>query len=234
MDAKKLKEEQDKINDKIIKIYEERKENFDNGYILDGIADIEGYADSNPRIAWILKEAWDEPNGGEWDLSKEIINTLTKDKVSKTPSFKRVAYVARGIETDTKWDELPWITEDESVVNALKKVAWLNISKIAGKSVSPNERITSAFETWEDILKEQLEKFDPQIIILGNTYQWVRDLLQINREPEIKENSAWAYIRPDNKIIVWAFHPSKIMKDQEYIDDILNVIKEAKKKNLNT
>ena len=230
MDANKLKEDQDKIKEKIKDIYEKNKENFDNGYILDGIADIEGYAESNPRIAWILKEAWDEPNGGEWDLSKEIINTRTKDNVSKTPSFKRVAYIAWGVQKNLNWDDMPWIYEDDNIVNALKKVAWLNISKIAGKSVSPNERITLAFEKWANILQEQLEKFDPQIIILGNTYQWVKDLLNINREPEIKENSAWAYIQPNKKIIVWAFHPSNIMKDQEYIDDILKVIKEAKKR----
>lgn len=227
MDAKKLKEEQDKINDKIKEIYEKNKEKFDNGYILDGIADIDGYANSNPRIAWILKEAWDEPEGGEWDMSV-VINSKTKDDVSKIPSFKRVAYVSRGIETNTNWEDLPWIYEDESVVNALKKVAWLNISKIAGKSVSPYERITSAFETWGDILQEQLEKFNPQIIILGNTYDWVKDILKINKDSEIKENSAWAYKTEDNKIVIWAFHPSKIMKDKEYVDDIINVIRKIK------
>lgn len=227
MDAKKLKEEQEKINDKIIKIYQQRKENFDKGAITDGVTDIEGYLQSKPRIAWILKEAWDKGKAS-WSITEEVIADLNKDNISGTPSFKRVAYTTFGVQTGSKWDDMPWIYNDENVANAIKKVAWLNVSKVAGESVSSSKELEKASKIWEEILDEQIKLYEPQVIILGNTYNWVKDILKINKEPEIKENSAWAYMTQDNKIVIWAYHPAiRRMKDQDYIDDIIEAIKKA-------
>ena len=210
------------------KIRERSKDpKFDACYILDGIADIEGYINSKPRIAWILKEAWGDDGAG-WDLSSQVIATQDKISISKTPSFKRVAYASRGIHTDTNWDNLPWITEDDNVVNAIKKIAWINISKIAGESKSPDKRIEEAFDNWKDIIKEQLDLYDPQVYILGNTFKWVDKFFEIDKIEPIKLDSSWAYVRRDGKVIIWAFHPSKIMTDQQYIDDIVNVLRKAR------
>lgn len=230
MNVEEIRKAQDEINNEII----ERSKNpkYDKGYILDGIANIDGYVNSSPRIAWILKEAWDKGEG-EWDLISQVISSKTKDTISATPSFKRVAYTSWGLHTDSNWDDIPWINQDENVADAIKKVAWLNISKIAGDSKSPDYRISAAYEDWNDILSKQLKAFDPQIIILGNTHKWVEKMLKIERFPgeaDLKENSAWAYKNPDNKLIIWAFHPSKIMKDQEYVDDIVNIIRKAREK----
>ena len=230
MNAEEIRKAQEEINLEIIERSKSPDYNFDGCYILDGIADIEWYVNSKPRIAWILKEAWGNDEEG-WNLSSQVIAKQNSSTISSTPSFKRVAYVSRGIHTDTEWDDLPWISEDEEVASSIKKIAWLNISKIAGNTTSPDSRIASAFEVWNDVLKKQLNAFDPQIIILGNTYQWVEKLLEIERpkgEADLKENSAWAYLNPHNKLIIWAFHPSKIMKDQKYIDDIINVIRKAR------
>ena len=232
MNVEEIRNAQEEINQEIIERSKNPNYNFDGCYILDGIADIEGYVNSKPRIAWILKEAWGDDGAG-WDLSSQVIAKQTPTIISSTPSFKRVAYVSRGIHTDTVWDDLPWITQDENVSNAIKKIAWLNISKIAGDSKSPDSRISTAYEEWNDILKKQLKAYDPQIIILGNTHKWVEKMLEIERpkgEADLKENSAWAYLNPDNKLIIWAFHPAKIMKDQEYIDDIVNIIRKAREK----
>lgn len=225
MTAEEVKKAQEEINQEVIN--RSRNAKYDKGYILDGIADIEGYINSSPRIAWILKEAWDK-GPGDWNLISEVILTTTKDTISATPSFKRVAYTSWGLQTDSNWDDIPWITQDENVSNAIKKIAWLNISKIAGDTTSPDSRITAAFEVWNDILNKQLDVFDPQVIILGNTFKWVEKFLGIENIAPIKNESAWAYVRRDGKVIIWTFHPSKIMKDQEYIDDIVTVLRKAR------
>lgn len=232
MTAEEIRKAQDEINREIIERSKAPNYKFDGCYILDGIADIDGYINSSPRIAWILKEAWGNDDEG-WNLSSQVIAKQNSSIISSTPSFKRVAYVSRGIHTDTVWDDLPWINQDEDVASSIKKVAWLNISKIAGDTTSPDARITAAYGIWIDILRKQLNLFDPQIIILGNTHKWVEKMLKIERpkgEADLKENSAWAYLNPDNKLIIWAFHPSKIMKDEKYVDDIINVIRKAREK----
>ena len=134
MDAKKLQEEQRKIHEEINQLHKEG--NFDKIPITDGVTDIEGYLQSKPRIAWILKEAWDKGSEKGWSITDDVIAELNKDTISGTPSFKRVAYTTFGIQTESKWDDMPWIYNDENIANAIKKVAWLNVSKVAGDSVS--------------------------------------------------------------------------------------------------
>ncbi len=123
---------------------------------------------------------------------------------------------------------MPWINQDDNVSDCIKKIAWLNISKIAGDTVSPDSRIIEAYNKWKDILCRQLRIYDPEIIILGNTYKWVSSLLEIGDIIPIKVNSAWAYVRPDGKIVIRAYHPSCRKRDETYIDDILTAIDKAK------
>lgn len=225
MEIASLIEGQGKIKQKIIERSQIKEFGFDKGYILDGVVNLNQYL-RGPRIAWILKEAWDK-EWGDWDLCEEVLSKQNKDIISGSPSFKRVAYVSYGICKGLKWDSMPWISEDESVSEAIKRIAWLNISKVAGDSVSPDQRITNAYEVWKDILEEQIALYDPEIIILGNTFKWVSDLLKISDIDPIKENSAWAYITPDNKIVIYAYHPNCRKKDVTYVDDILNAIEAA-------
>lgn len=231
MDAIKLKEEQSKIHEEITQLH--KKGTFDKGAITDGVTDIEGYIQSKPRIAWILKEAWDKGKAS-WSITEDVIADLNKDNISGTPSFKRVAYTTWGIQTDSNWEDMPWIYNDEEVANAIKKVAWLNISKVAGDSVSSSKGLEEASKIWKEILKKQLKLYNPQVIILGNTYHFVKELLQIEREndnPDINVNSAWVYKTPDDKIVIWAYHPSiRTKKDKDYIDDIIEAIKRAREK----
>lgn len=221
MDIKELIKKENDIKSRII----ERAKNgcFDKGYILDGVADIEKYFKRKPKIAWILKEAWDK-DWGEWDICNEVIIKQDTETISGTPSFKRVAYVSYGIVRNLLWDDMPWIYQDEDIVDALKSVAWLNISKIAGDSKSPDARIQNAYDNWSDILKEQLDLYDPDIIILGNTYKWVNELLEIDNVCPVKIGTVYAYRSRQNKIVIWAFHPSCRKKDQVYIDDIIQAV----------
>lgn len=227
MNLQEITEAHNNIKDEIIRRSQSKEYSFDKGYILDGVTNLEAYL-SGPRIAWILKEAWDK-EWGDWDLCLEVLNEQNKDNISGSPSFKRVAYTSYGIFKGLKWDDMPWIYQDNSVSECIKRIAWLNISKIAGDSNSPDSRITEAYNKWEDILRRQLKLYDPEIIILGNTYKWVSSLLEIDNIEPIKENSAYAYVRPDGKIVIWAYHPNCRKKDETYIDDILKAIDKAKK-----
>lgn len=215
---------QEAINNEIKKIYHQGK--FENGYILDGVADTEGYLNSYPKIAWILKEAWDEEKGGEWDLVKEVIVRQNRATISKTPSLRKAAYTSSAIHSDSLWDDIPWITEDDSIANALKKTAWINISKIAGKSKSDSYNLSKAFPHWKGIIQKQLDLYSPDIIILGNTYHFVKEILHIdNVEPNYKEGSAWGYNDSNRRLIIWAYHPAARIKDSDYVDDIVDLIR---------
>lgn len=229
MTIEEIKKAQEEINLEIIERSKNPNYNFDKGYIVDGVADIEAYIETKPRIAWILKEAWDKEIG-DWYMSDLIREKYIKN-ISTCSTFKNVAYVSYGIQNNLLWDDIPWIYKEQEVVDALKSIAWLNISKIAGDTTSPDARITSAYEVWNDILKKQLNIFDPQIIILGNTLKWVQNLFSIENLDYIKYNSAHAYVLPDKKIIIDAYHPSSTQDTNEkYTDNIVNVIRLAKEK----
>ncbi len=87
MNLQEITAAQNSIKDEIIRRSQSKEYSFDKGYILDGVTNLEAYL-SGPRIAWILKEAWDkEWGGGDWDLCHEVLSEQNKDNISDNPSF---------------------------------------------------------------------------------------------------------------------------------------------------
>lgn len=84
MTAKELKKAQEDIDDQVKKQAETKgltSGNYGCQPIRDGIADEEAYLESGLKVAWILKEPYDDfnengmPCGGGWSLTKLFSRT---------------------------------------------------------------------------------------------------------------------------------------------------------------
>ncbi|WP_223927202.1 hypothetical protein [Prevotella lacticifex] len=122
--------------------------------IPDGVGDIKAYCESSPRIMWILKEAYDnyvedKPAGGEWNLYDEFDN----ENVWTIPTWQVIAYIVYGVRNEKHWTDMPWVSENTSMVKDLKSVAILNMSKMPAYSSSPTD-MTPQYEIWRSILFE--------------------------------------------------------------------------------
>ena len=219
MDAKELEKIQEKINRKIDRIFEKqvKKGIYDTNIVApikDGITDFECYCDKNnaPSIMWILKEPWDkivddEPYGGGFNIpeiqkEENFINNISRAQQRIIYSMQCIR--TKGAET---YDDMNWYYD---MPNRLKEIAYINLSKIPGYKSSDASLIERA-KIWKDVVKEQIDKFDPDIIITANTYDLLIELgiiEDLSPSLEKEDNLVDVYKRKTGKILINAYHPS--------------------------
>ncbi|MGO9587319.1 MAG: hypothetical protein ACLP2Y_14075 [Limisphaerales bacterium] len=230
MDINFIREEEKRIQGAVTREYCDSSGNSDC-IISDGIVNPEQYLSSSPRILWVLKEPYDNgvsynnPNDGGWS---QAINMNEKtDEVSRLRAFQPICYINYGIWSGHDWDAMPWLRESEEIRNGLKKIAFINISKLPGLKYSPPSRIVEAYQKHRGIILDQIKTYRPNIIFacdphanliledLGfSTTQWNKSFgsaysVKISSEPEQR--------------LVWVWHPSQRgkVRRSEYVNDAI-------------
>lgn len=191
--------------------------------IFDGIADEEAYLQSPLKVAWVLKEPYDgftksnKPTGGGWSLVKDA---FYKSDAWKNPVWQKVAYVMYGFRHGLNWDDLPWIRENHEIINEIRSVAWINVSKMPGYKVSSDRAISSAYSVWKDVILLQLETYDPDVIIFGKTFHCFR-VGYGNPEPRALNDNIW-YYNVAGKHLLDTYHPGR--KGGEYVNALIDAL----------
>ena len=141
--------------------------------IYDGIVNPELYLESKQRILWILKEPYDngekydDERDGDWSMV-EYMNEET-DRWSRARVFQPICYVNYGIWTGVHdWNDMPWLRDCEEMRNGIKKIAYINLSKLPGLKTSPRDRIVEAYQKHRGIILDQIKTYAPNIIFACN------------------------------------------------------------------
>lgn len=137
--------------------------------IRDGIVNIENYYDSNPKIMWILKEAYDEVDnmGGGWSLVEDL-DTRRATGVNRTSwqTFDKIIYTTFCILNEfIQFEEIPYKADDIRLCSVLKNIAYINIQKLPATKTSDDKLIEQALIKHKDILLKQINTINPDIII---------------------------------------------------------------------
>lgn len=167
-------------------------------FITDGIIDRSFWSESDYKILFLLKEAYDSTSTeGTWDLPEFI-----KDRGVFGRTFKPMAQWAYGIEKVVKNREIsPYIQNNKHVENALFSSAIVNLKKSGGKKRSSYKNLEKyVAEDWV-LIKAQIGNIAPKIIVCGNTWSLIRDNL-IH-----KKVSDCAYLS-DGVLYIDYWHPS--------------------------
>jgi len=201
--------------------------------VLDGITDVERYIKNEMqgkyKICWVLKESYDEKDGygGGFDLRK-LHKKYTKMKDHYFgPTWETVGKVSYSILN--RFISYYNVMElgRSKYMQSLLDISFINISKMPSKSgpVAKNKDLWKYYELWRPILNWQLSKYDPNIIIFGNTFDYFWDDLKLNKGV-YKKNKNGDYVLKDGKIYIFALHPGqrKISGDR-YLNGIINAIK---------
>ena len=223
---------QNKIHERIkVRAEESGLSDSDCQPIYDGIADIHGYVSSKPKIMCVLKEAWGEKDensdkikGGGYEIWE-----CWKQKMFNTPTWLPLIYILYGIHKGTErveYQDMP--KADMKMVDLLKQSAYININKMPGDKVSGNMR--AEYALWRDIILEQIDAYNPDIIIFGGTFDVMkRDLTEVGNEPIGKtptEEIAHFYKDRKGRLLVNAMHPAqRCISWDFYIDEIVDSIK---------
>lgn len=202
--------------------------------IRDGIISIEKYLTAKYKILWILKESNDIENGegGGWSLPEEILKKnwaeQSKYRGGRT-AFRRISYCSYSILNNfISYHDLPNIDKSEDVFEAFKQTAYINIKKIPGGSVANEKLISQAYVENKELLFKQIDTYNPDIIIAGNTLHHFFNDLPIPFANKVS-NGKTAYYPSVDKLYINAYHPAvrkKTIEEEYYCNDIILAAKD--------
>jgi len=217
------------ILDEKIKSYYKQFELDGKKPIGDGIINTAEYYNSPIKILWILKEPYDLDNDGEggWSMNELLndeknLNTLGGLKTTWYPIIYTSYAILNGFK---KYDDLEFIDKDLTMLNVLKKVAIINVQKFAANTSTNNNDITAAYKEHSKILLEQINTYNPHIIIGANTLSNFIDDLNLKEYYKYDEYDYWI---KDNKLYINAGHPAVrggYESKEAYVDDIVRIAK---------
>lgn len=193
--------------------------------IPDGVYSAEKYLLAPTQIMWILKEPYDdfdengEPYGGGWNL----FGAFDYDDAWSSRTWQPMIYSMYGLFNNQKWEDMDWISDDKSMANVLKQIAYINISKIPASTATNDNSLWDKYNLWKDILSKQIAIYAPKIIIFGNTFRYFKDdLVGADTNPkksiegivDLYENGGVKYLD--------TYHPNQKMVERgAYVDSII-------------
>ena len=190
--------------------------------ILDGIVDIDKYYNQKIKILWILKEPYDSDGGG-WRLLEKINSDYIQ--IGKNRTYQPMIYVCYGIFQDFKtWSKMEYIRDDPTMALVLNKIAYINIKKLPGGKRTPPHVLRNAYEKNKNIILKQINTYKPNVIIGGNTLQYLIPDLNINSFKEQSKEKLRVYTSQE-KILIDAYHPNQTQIPREvYVDGIIRQV----------
>ncbi|MEX0811762.1 MAG: hypothetical protein WD048_06070 [Chitinophagales bacterium] len=205
--------------------------------ILDGVVYAEKYLKAPIKILWLLKEAYDGDNGtgGGWDfewLLGEGVKEFILSHGSKA-TWHPIVYVSYSLQNGFPlWDDMNYIRDMPEMTYSVQSVAFINALKLPAMhgTKSYNSEIEKEFLKTKNFNEEQIKLLEPQVIIAGSTLHLYKDILGLNDLEYTVYRSVHYYIKGD-KLIIDAYHPGQRgVKRQNYVDDIITVVKNWKEK----
>lgn len=237
MECKQIKamiSAQEDIHAEINELAEKIKESNDVWPICDGVSDIEEYLQSSPKIMWILKEPYDgfdengNPNNGGYTLLEDLKDQRETQLKPMPSTIQRVIYATYGIFTGYKYDDM-WLYKEPEMYKYLFQIAYINLSKMPAYTTSGD--MTSKYYAWRDIVLKQIDLFQPNVIIFGGTFQYIKDDLGIDETYLIHSEENWKLniYKKNDTLYIETYHPGVRRSPRTYVNMIANSIKEFKK-----
>ena len=202
-------------------IDEECHSAYGAGYVSDGILNPELYQKARLKILWLLREAW----------NKEAIDWVREEGVYKqttsSPTLQPMAYVTFSVLAGNYdlWEKMGWLRENHHMSETLRSVAYINVKKVPGETISDLGVIKSYFEKGQNILKAQLAECKPDVVIGCKPY--MEDIFRWDgsRSPP-KEHEIIRYVADRGKpLLIEAPHPSqRKIRRQVYVDTLIQII----------
>jgi len=234
--VEQLQKGQDLMKQEIIDYAKEEGLSNDNFMpILDGIACIEQYLASSPRVMWILKEPYDDtdqfgnPKGYGWSIPEDCFKIDNIDW--KIRSWQPIIYSMYGLYNNLSYEEMDSIRDNNSMANVLRQIAYININKMPALTHSSQSSIGDHYQKWKPILFKQIELYKPEVMIFGGTldYFWP-DLFGKSLNPihqyEVDNHYYLSAYKTENEVLViHVDHPSARVNRAHYVTSIIETIK---------
>ena len=213
------------LEDKILKL---KNTETDASPISDGIINIDKYLNAKIKILWILKEAYIQENYddfGGWSLTKAFDKKQSWEDTDKSNRMANIIHTSYGILNNfTRWNDMDDAKDNPTIFEALKQIAIINLKKIPGGTSSNDTEINKHFIKDKELIYEQINAFNPQIIIGGNTLTHLfADMNIDSKEFQFYGERKVRYYVNENRLYIDAYHPAYRGSSQTYCDDIIGI-----------
>lgn len=192
----------------------------DKCFVYDGIVNLEEWGQQKLKICFLLKEAYteDEKNYFRWSLSEWLNDEI--DSVINT--WDIVPLWVYGIlnTTETSIASYPGgdALDKNTKHNLLKRIAAVNVKKAGGSKNSDWYDLVKYAVDDKEFLKEQLETINPDVILCGSTYDFLRVVYGATYDAERKRikddgkipndfTDKGFFIMNDKTIVIKYYHP---------------------------
>lgn len=237
MSSKEIIDAQNALQEKMDKIAEQ------NGLssktlspIYDGVADVNAYLQSSPKIMWLLKEPYDyfneetqEPEGGGWVLMEDMHREKEKTLNQTLPkTVQRVIYATAGIAMNKDYDNLAYYYQPE-MYKYLFQIAYINLSKMPAGTRS--EDMSEKYKIWRELLFEQINLYNPDVIIFGNTFSYMKNDFGVTDKDHFCQIIDWIDVyKKDHRLLIDAYHPGIICSTKRYVNTLIEAINKSFKR----
>ncbi|WP_139921399.1 hypothetical protein [Hymenobacter sp. DG01] len=206
----------------------------DRYIIYDGPVNVERYLDSDIKIAWLLKEPYDETDGtgGGWcftDLfdKDDLYNCNLKEAHRAT--WHPVVYTTYGIQNGfMRWDDMNFIRNQPEMCDVLRSIAIVNAQKLPslGHAYTQYAHIQNSYDKHQALLHEQIDLLNADIHIFASTLSLYKKALGLDTVQPVHKASLVYYIK-DDKLYIETYHPAQTsVKREVYVDDIIAAAEE--------
>jgi hypothetical protein len=181
--------------------WEEQVPEYIGHFVKDGIIDEELFRNTNPKILFITKE----PNNPKKDAHDFRVwwNTELKYAFSLRTSEWTYGILNRF----PPYDIIK--RSDKDRFEAIHKIAFMNVKKIGGGSLSEYENIINSVKQDFIFIHKEIEIIDPDIIILGLSWKEVRTEVFPDLKDKWQESGYDIAIARFNKAkVIDFYHPS--------------------------
>ena len=194
------------------------------GFVRDGVVSETDYSNSNPKIAFILKEV-NDPRGGGWDLREffsEGRQPQTWDNIT------RWVHGIRNLDSIPNWNFYVNITR-EFRIETLKSICVMNLKKSPGTGTTDRAALKVVASEDKEYIRSQYSIYDPDLTICGGTgplFKWVAGHESKEQECKTTKRGISWYERDANKYVVSFAHPQARVHRPLLVYGLLDAINE--------
>ena len=173
--------------------------------VSDGVVDEFAYAESSPKLLFVLKEV-NDLGGGGWDLRAYL-----RDDGGRPATWDNVTRWVEGIRklpSDIPWQTLESIDVDRRKA-ALRSIAVMNIKKVPGGHTANPDEIAAAAEADQQFLLRQYELYRPDLTICCGTAEAFQAIKAFGSEPKWQSTrrGVWYYSPEPERYVISYSHP---------------------------
>lgn len=200
-------------------------------FVYDGIVNIDEYLKAPIKILWILKE----PNSPDNSLIdyREDIKTLRKGNniwPDWGPTFNPISYSVYGILNNKLMKDIPCINGNaQEILKEMNSIAFINVKKFAGGSSTQNKVIDEFYQSYKELLHEQIKLINPDVLIFGKTFDFFDKsfFLSFGMEEKIKKEKSISVYKYGAKLFISTYHPNqRTVKQETYCNSIIKSVQD--------